>query len=114
MLGTVGTVLYLPLLPFLQDCWHSALFSLGMIASYYILCGIHYPNQQLLESKQLVNLGQLGNCLLFLGNTVIWALGSAHWAESLWLVCHSCRGAQWALLTIASLGRLLWEVLWTQ
>lgn len=71
------------------------------MASYYILRGIHYLNQQLLESKQPVNLGWPWQLPPVLGNTVIWAegrnLGSAHWAELLWLVSPSCKGTWWVL-----------------
>lgn len=83
-------------------------FSGARMASYYILRGIHYPNQQLLKSKQPVNLGWPWRLPPVLGNTVIWAegrtLGSAHWAELLRLVCPSCKGTWWALPIAGQLG----------
>lgn len=78
------------------------------MASHYNLCGIHYPNQQLLESKQPVNLDWPWQLPPVLGNTVIraeaHALGSAHWAELLWLVCPSSKSTWWALPTGGQLG----------
>lgn len=76
--------------------WHPALLSLGNDGLHYVLCGINDPNQQLLESKQPVNLGWPRQLPPVIGNTVIWArgpaLGSAHWAEPLWHVCVILQG----------------------
>lgn len=83
------------------------------MASYYILRGIHYLNQQLLESKQPVNLGWPWQLPPVLGNTVIWAegraLGSAHWAELLWLLPflqrHLVGSAHWRSAGIGCSGQ---------